>query len=415
MRILFLGRNLGTFRGTERMLLETAKTFAAEHDTVIWGYEGGGETEKFIVAAGIRCLAGPKHLDEMRAFKPDIVNIHRGGGNDKNDTRILKAFKAIGSKIIETDVFGIVDYQSDKFIDLSLQISRWDLYRWNKRRGPFTKILGIYLPYLVDTDTFTRASAENIKQFRAKLSIPENAFVLGRCGKTAWQGISAQLQTVLDKHENFHFISVDDYAGGEIPSELATHPRVHRIPRLYSNEQLSVFYSACSATLGTSPIGESFGMVIAEPLACGTPVITHNTPQVDDAQAEIVRHGENGWLVKNLDCLAELLDGILSGRFPLSMDEEALRQSIVKRYSRPVVSQMLRRAFAAVHESISQWDLGEKLAGYGFESTIPDSEFRHQISQGIGAYTLKARIWTAINLHYPLRKLYAFYNRILGR
>lgn len=71
---------------------------------------------------------------------------------------------------------------------------------------------------------------------------------------------------------------------------------------------LNIAQMACDAILHTSSIGESFGYGIAEPMALGRPVITHSVPWHDQAQLELVEHGECG-LVAN--CLRTMVGAIL--------------------------------------------------------------------------------------------------------
>ncbi|NJK90804.1 MAG: glycosyltransferase [Blastochloris sp.] len=57
---------------------------------------------------------------------------------------------------------------------------------------------------------------------------------------------------------------------------------------------------ACDVILHTSSIGESFGYGLAEPMALGKPVITNSVPWHDQAQIELVRHGECGLIASTL-------------------------------------------------------------------------------------------------------------------
>lgn len=60
--------------------------------------------------------------------------------------------------------------------------------------------------------------------------------------------------------------------------------------------ELAISQMACDVVLHTSSIGESFGYGLAEPMALGKPVITNSVPWHDQAQIELVRHGECGLL-----------------------------------------------------------------------------------------------------------------------
>ncbi len=413
MRILFITNNFAQFRGTQRMMLETAKTFAEEHETAAWCYDMDGEAKSFFIKAGIQTYCGIDKLENMLLFHPDIVNIHRGGSERKLDSDIIDAFRRTGAKIIETSVFGWVDYHSNGRIDLSLQISRWDLKRWLMRKGPFTRTLGVYLPCLVDTKSFVRPLEVATANYRAALGIPKDAFVIGRAGKSAWNLVAPAVLKTLDENPTVHFLSISDYCGKDIPQTIANHPKVHLIPRCFTNEELSQFYSACTVFLSASGIGESFGMVVAEAMACETPVIGWATPQIDNAQAELIRHGEGGWLIKTVSELPKLVHSLIG--HPLNEIGAHARKSIVRRYSRPVVASMLKRAFAAVETTNSKKELKARLLAEGFDIDIPKDEFNGYIENAIGSYPANVKLWQAINTSYILQKLYAFYNFIHRR
>ncbi len=73
---------------------------------------------------------------------------------------------------------------------------------------------------------------------------------------------------------------------------------------------------------------EPFGIVFAEALACGTPVIS----TARGALPEIVRHGETGFLVKTV---ADGADAI--ARLP-SLDRRACRPAVERRFTAPAVA-----------------------------------------------------------------------------
>lgn len=81
-------------------------------------------------------------------------------------------------------------------------------------------------------------------------------------------------------------------------------------------QELAASQLACDAVLHTSSIGESFGYGIAEPMALGRPVVTHSVPWHDQAQLELVQHGDCG-LVAN--CLRTMTGAILK----LAADRQA--------------------------------------------------------------------------------------------
>jgi glycosyltransferase involved in cell wall biosynthesis len=68
---------------------------------------------------------------------------------------------------------------------------------------------------------------------------------------------------------------------------------------------------------------EPFGFSVVEAMACGTPVIA--TPR--GSMAEIVRHGENGFLVGSIDAAAAAVDDAKQ------LDRAAVRASVEQRFN----------------------------------------------------------------------------------
>ncbi len=413
MKILFIVGGLATFRGTERMLLETVESFSSDNKILIWAYHFGGESVAIFQRVGFHVLIGKEAEAECRIFNPDIVNIHRSGMYNQVETDILRKFKDLGSRIIETSIFGVNDYSADGLIDLSLQISRWDLYRWNRRKGPFCRQTSIYLPNAVDTDAFHRAKDSERHDFRAQHNIPDDAFLLSRIGKTDWTTITPYLLKTLLNNPKCIFFSVDDYCG-IAPEAIRLHPQFRSTPRLENERQLSLYYSSADAVLATSPIGESFGMVIAESMACETPVIAWTKPDMDNAQAELIQHGETGWLIKTPAELPNLVTAITSNKH-LCASPKAIRNSIVSRYSRRIVSKRLLLAFSCTLMSKSRDELIANLKKNGFETDIPQQEYKRMVGNAIGKYPLIVRLRTITNVSYIARMLYIWAIRICRR
>lgn len=83
------------------------------------------------------------------------------------------------------------------------------------------------------------------------------------------------------------------------PPGINRHPMITRVGGL-SEEELARLYSNALFTL--FPFNhEPFGYVVAESLACGTPVVTYGR----QGPLEMVREGVNGWLASSRDELVE--------------------------------------------------------------------------------------------------------------
>lgn len=109
-----------------------------------------------------------------------------------------------------------------------------------------------------------------------------------------------------------------------------------------TNEQLPLYYSAADITVLPSNRTESFGMVLAESMACETPVIATNLPGV----RQVVRQGENGLLIPidNDAALYQALTRLLEHKQERRLMGQAGRLGVLRQYDWSVVGEKLERA-----------------------------------------------------------------------
>jgi D-inositol-3-phosphate glycosyltransferase len=90
------------------------------------------------------------------------------------------------------------------------------------------------------------------------------------------------------------------------------------------HEDMPVYYSAADV-LALPSHYESFGLVVLESLACGTPVVTTQV----GAMEQIIRQGETGCVVQDASpaALAEALEAFLPGSKALPVD--GIRASVL--------------------------------------------------------------------------------------
>ena len=388
MNILFIANELG-YRGTPRYLINCA-TLArqAGHGILIWALTEGGAGEQTCAKLGLPVQIGLSAgaLATAIKFAPRIVHIHRSGGISDRDNALLRHLrKATNCRVLETNVFGTADLTRNGPIDLHAQISRWDLWRWRRWFWPIRKP-GIYLPYCVDTTAF-RPRPELAKSFREKHQIAAHAFVVGRLGKADWSEVREAIQTAMKTNPRIVFASVDDYSGKEEnfsawPSELQA--RIIHVQRLQGTDALSAFYSACDLTMNFSPIGESFGYVVAESMACGTPVIAQSKPRNDNAQIELAESQYGCYPVKDAQAAAQvILD--CANTPPTPEQKQRCRDSIVKRYSLEAFAPRLEKGYQTLAATnLRGRSLEHELVNAGFEADIPDEEIKKRLASVIG-------------------------------
>ena len=242
MKILFVVEELG-YRGTPRTVANLATILSPRYDVLVWGWRQGGPLVERLEKKGFKVLVGKEAISDALQFKPDVVNFHRDGWGYLQESEILEKFRAQGAKCIETNVFGRVDPHSAKLFDVSIQISLWDLYRWNAWKGRLA-LPGVYCPYPVDISEFTRSPDSEIRRLRDGWGLDDGEiapFVLGRIGKTTWSYVEDALFVALEALPNLHFVSVDDYGGKGMSARLRAHPRVHVCDKMLDSIELSRF------------------------------------------------------------------------------------------------------------------------------------------------------------------------------
>ncbi len=104
---------------------------------------------------------------------------------------------------------------------------------------------------------------------RARLGVPEGRPVVLFAGHALGMKGFTVVRTLMDRMDDVHFLLV---FRGPVPDEVRTHPRV-TIVQNAGYEEMPDVYSAADVSIVPSKY-ESFGYVVAEALACGTPVVS---------------------------------------------------------------------------------------------------------------------------------------------
>ena len=435
LRVLTIAPNLKA-GGLQRV----ARNFALGYrqwgvESAYLGYDGGGTFAEQLLEANVDVFTGApdemsRHASLRKALDwcPDVVHIHRDGFADPRIAAMLSVARTSVRRgtstpvgIVETNVFGRVDYSAARHcIDVHYLISRWCLWKWLRwSNGLHPRPLGIVMPNLVMQSEFSRSTADARNAFRRAHGIPPDALLFGRVGslfdakwspiifdafaahaatdETAWLllvGLPATLRWALDAMSE------------------SIRRRVVSIDFLQDDRALTQAYSSMDAFLHASRIGESFGMVLAEALLCGVPVITLSTPDKDNSQIEVVGHEVGGLVVADkagmLEAMRRLKDPDLRRRYA---DQGSA--AIVRRFS---VEALMPSAVDIAHlvsEGLPPQQLRRRLMGLPqLCSSVSGDDINELMRGQIGRHSLKTIALMKL-VSNPL--LYRAYRRITGK
>jgi glycosyltransferase involved in cell wall biosynthesis len=236
----------------------------------------------------------------------DVVHWHGGGSLESELFKVLQKHKP--KLVIQTNVFGLyeasplydlIDY--DLFISKMILVRRMELDK--KLENNFAKKRKV-LPYPIDIDNINKLlpTSQEIDHFKTMHNL-HGHFIVGRIGRP--------------DNQKFDLITLDGFAKfaediknakfilAGATEEMIAHAdllgikdRLVIIQNTVELRTLLIYYKAMDVFLAASQIGESFGMVIAEAMTVGTPVITISTPGRDNAQIELMDNGKSGLVVK---------------------------------------------------------------------------------------------------------------------
>ena len=273
-----------------------------------------GPRAKLLRQSGIETFIGLDLLPLMEKFRPNIVHIHRAGWTEPGSLRPLKLRRI--PVIVETNVFGHHDPSPDgKIIDRHLFVSHFCAKRFEQVNSiPATAPLYSVLYNPVDTDFFAKNSPVN-------RNFPPNIFGrISRADPGKWSDLALDILPHLSAMVTNKTIEPFSYTiiGGIPKAEKYVKDNgfkeyVNFLPPVLTDAELSEFFNSISFLAHANDTGESFGLVIAEAMAAGLPVITHPSEGLkDNAQLELIDHGETGFIAKDAREYAEAIKFLMT-------------------------------------------------------------------------------------------------------
>ena len=313
IRLVEAGNELG-LGGTEYVLQLFSKYLNKEHfDVTVIAIHKGGTRVKLIKDLEIPVMILNGNMNQLAEIikNTDVFHWHASELMDASLLEVLKKHRP--KMVIQTNVFG--DYEYSPYYDLidyDLYISKMLLIRRiyedsldpkNMPSDFFTskrKVLSN--PVDVDQIISLLPSETEINEFKEFNNL-KGHFIIGRIGRA-------------DNHK-FDLITLDGFAEflkRESKAKFlligATTEMITHATSLGISDQLIIFdttsdlkklllyYRSLDVFVAASNIGESFGMVIAEAMTVGVPVITISTQNKDNGQVELVDNDVTGLVVE---------------------------------------------------------------------------------------------------------------------
>jgi len=251
----------------------------------------------------------------LRDLSPDVIHAHAPGHPHAGDVlgQALAALPKI--PVVQTNVFGqLLNPQEEAWTDHRLFVSWTSCVQAARRAGrrldeAFFRRAGVAV-YPVDAEE--PASAAEVAEFRRKLGVGQGDVLFGRLSRpdpNKWTDLALDgFQVAVRRNRALKLLLREPppaIAEKLRASQVAAHCII--MPATADAGELRLTLSALDGVLHTSSIGESFGYGIAEPMNLGKPVIAHSVPWHDQAQIELVRHGECGFIASTPRAMAKAI------------------------------------------------------------------------------------------------------------
>ena len=307
IRILEAADQLG-IGGTELALENFCRNLdKSKFDITVAGFREGGAREEILRNLGFDVIIANIDAEIWRNLlqKADVLHWHGCGILEADVFEPIRQAKP--ALVIQTNVFGLSDDSAYyDLVDLDLYISEMCLVR--RARGSNDnfdhlkhKCSVLYYPVDLDRLEKNMPSAQDVAACRKELGLG-NSPTVGRTGRSVDKihPVSFHMMRRLIRwipDVKFLLVGYTDKMQ-ELAAQLGIQDHFVWAEPTADLKTLLTYYRSMDVYLGTSIMGESFGMSIAEAMACRLPVVAVSTPNADNAQIELVDNGKTGLVIQ---------------------------------------------------------------------------------------------------------------------
>jgi glycosyltransferase involved in cell wall biosynthesis len=404
IRVLQAAKSLG-LGGTEKTLQIYTRSLDKDlFDVSVCGFLEGGVRGDQLRDEGYDVFVAEGSQDAISRYLRDkqfhIVHVHRHG----QEAEVVMAAKAAGVPVIvETSVFGRPDFgPAQDAIDVTCHISKMTAIRY----WAWTKMLDeefrrrcrvLYYPIEMESMAGAAVTSSEIEELRGKLGIGAGARVIGRIGRpdpTKW----AVPFTIKMMQRLVRSVPGVVYAAMGAPDELKRAAKRAGLEKHFAfaepsadETEVATFYRLLEV-MPYASIGESFGLVIAEGMGMGLPVVVLSTPMRDNAQIELVDHGRTGLVAHDAKGFASAVARLLTDPALSERLGRAAQEKVREHYAAERVICSLENLYADLLERKCP-DAGKIIQGRERSGTIQPNldevahfreEYRKRLRTGIG-------------------------------
>jgi glycosyltransferase involved in cell wall biosynthesis len=313
MKLVVFPNNLG-YGGTEKAACRWAWGLKKRgHDVTVLSLADGPrrtDLEQHGVPLKILRPDAAEIAGALREISPEVIHAHV-----ENFLRLSLELLPRKIPVVQTNVFGRLENQKeDAWTDFHLFVS-WTSCVQAARRS-FRRLDGEFFRRhsvaVYPLDPVELPPDTEVSAFRKQLGVADNEILLGRLSRpepNKWTNLALDsFRLALRRNQKIKLLLREPPPA--VAERLRVSPDADRfviLPVTSDTEELRLTLSAFDVVLHTSSIGESFGYGIAEPMNLGKPVITHSVPWQDQAQIELVRHGECGFVASTAATMADAI------------------------------------------------------------------------------------------------------------